>query len=241
MMHISEQDTSGLRELVEQGELCEEEVLEVLRSPFCTSDIAERVLDHRAWTGSHVVRERLAGFRGLSLGRALNLLPTLPWLSLLHLAQQPRTSPRIRRESERRLISRIQRLTLGEKVALARLAHRPLFRKLVTCGDPQVLTALLDNPRTVENDVLLILNDPGTPRDVARILAGHERWGSRYEVRREVVCSPVAPVPVALAALVRLRRNDQAEVAAHPGVRKEVREAASALVERSREGDRLPR
>lgn len=226
---------------MERDTLSEAEVLEVLRNPYCTSEIAGRILDNRAWTGSHVVRERLAGFRGLPLGRALNLLPTLPWLSLLHLAQQPRTPPRIRREAERRLLSKIPQLSLGEKVAVARLAHRPLFRRLVGTGDPEVLTALLDNPKTVENDVLLILNNPSTPREVARRLAGHRRWGSRYEVRREVVCSPVVPVPVALAALVRLRHGDQLEVAAHPGVRDEVREAASALVERRRGGARLRR
>jgi len=231
---VSELGSGALLERVSSGELDEGEVLEVLRNPHCTVEIAERVVMTPRWLSSHAVRERLVGFRGMPLGRALNLLPTLPWLSLLHLAQMPQAPPVIRRQAERRLLGRITTMTLGEKVAIARRAHRPLFRRLVTTGDESTLTALLDNPRLVETDVLVVINTGRPSAGLLTTVARHYRWGERYAVRRALAESPDAPLPVALAALVQLKVTDIARTARKIDLPDAVRSAAWALVEKRR-------
>jgi hypothetical protein len=231
---LSELGSRELLDRVANDELGEGEVLEVLRNPHCTIEIAERIVNTPGWLTSHVVRERLAAFRGMPLSRSLNLLQTLPWLSLLHLAQLPQTPPMIRRQAERRLLARITTMTLGEKVAVARRAHRPLFRRLIANGDESVLVALLDNPRLVETDVLVIINTGSPSAGFFTTVARHSRWGERYPVRQALAECPHAPLAVALAALVQLKVTDIARAARKPDLTEKVRAAAWALVEKRR-------
>lgn len=245
MSRIAGMATPELQALVESGGLDEAQALEVLRNPFCTLPVAERLMASRQLLGSHVVRERLAGFPGMPFAAALDLLATLPWLSLLHIAQAPRTPPLVRRHAERRLHGRLHRLSLGETTALARLAHRPLIRSLGEAREPQVLEALLDNPRMVENDLLVLLSRRTAPPEVVTAALRHRRWGRSYSVRLAVATHPSTPLPLAISALVQLRRSDVAELRARADLKPELREAAAALVERVREhapdGGTIPR
>ena len=235
---IAELTTRELEDLVRSRELDEHAVLEVLRNPYCTVDVALAVADERRWLRSTTVRERLAGFRGMPAGRSMDLLATLPWLSLLLIAQTPRTPPVVRRQAEKRLLNRLHQMTLGEKVALARRSHRPLFPSLIQSGDARILGAMLDNPRMVENDVLVMLSRRQTPPDLVQEVARHRKWGARYRVRRGIAESGSAPLPVAISALVHLRASDLQRVMQRPGVGAGVRDAARALLEKERRGER---
>ncbi len=231
-MRIGDLGPRELLELVEAGELDEVQVLEVLRNPHCSVEIARRVAANRSWLSSHLVRERLAAFRGMPVGTVMNLLPTLPWLSLLHVAQEPRTPPVVRRHAERHLLGRLQRMTLGEQIALARLAHRPLFRHILELPDPRVQEALLDNPRTVENDVLLAVARAEGGSPLFGVIVRHRRWGASYEVKRAIARSEAAPLPLALSSLVHLRGPDLESIARSAACPERVREAARALLAR---------
>ncbi len=231
-MRIADLGPDELLELVERGELDELQVLDVLRNPYCSVEVARVVATNRSWLTSHLVRERLAGFRGLPVGTALNLLPTLPWLSLLHVAQSPKVPPAVRRHTERQLLVRLQRMALGEKIALARMAHRPLFRQLLESPDAQVHEALLDNPKTVENDVVLIVARLEQGSKLFSVILRHRRWGACYAVKRAIARAPRAPLPLALSSLVHLRRPDLEDIVGTGSTAREVRAAAKALLER---------
>ncbi len=246
MTRIADMATPELLDLVRSGELDEGAVLEVLRNPYCTAEVAERVLENRQWLSSHVVRERLAGFPGMEFSRALNLLANLPWLSLLHLAQNPRTPPMVRRQAERRLLNRLPQMALGEVIALARLAHRPLLQTLIATDQPRVQLALLDNPRLVENDILLLLNRDRITAEVLVAVTRHRRWGRARAVRLRMAAHPALPLPLALSLLVELGLAELEGLAARPDVSEEVRTAARELVVRKRsalqeDGGTMPR
>lgn len=228
-------NSSELLKLVRASEstiLNELDVLAILRNPFCTVEIANLVADRRDLLHLHAVRERLAGFPGLPFSRAMSLITTLPWTSLLALAQSPRTPPLVRRQTERRIQQRLQQMTLGEMIALARRAHRPLLGNLIATGDEMILTALLDNPFLVENDVVVLVNTTSVPVGLFSALARHHRWARAYRVRQAVAASSDAPLPIALSALVGLRPGDVARIAGRIDVPAPIREAASALKEK---------
>lgn len=233
MERLLQLNAAELLRLVESGNLDDREILEVLRNPYCTIECAERIADASHWLGSHLVRERLAAFRGLALGRVLGLLITLPWTSLLQLAQAPHVAPAVRRQAERRIRDRVPAMTLGEKVALARRAHRPIFPVLVETRDPAVLTALLDNPRLVENDVLVMLHLRRPPPELFPAVARHYRWGPSRAVRRALAENPSTPLPVALSAIVGLGASTLQAMASRPDVPVPVRDAAKALATRA--------
>jgi hypothetical protein len=235
---ISELDSDGLMEFARQNQLDELEVLQVLRSPYCTAGIAEHIAADPRLLDAHAVRELLAGFPGFTFGRALDLLGTLPWTSLLSLSQAPRTPPVIRRQAERKLLGLSATMALGEKIALARRAHRALFKVLIADGNRQILSALLDNPRLVENDVLVMLNTAEPPQEFFRVLAGHRKWGSYLRIKRALVECPRTPLPVALSVLVQFSSLDLQRVVERPDLPEDVRDAARALLEREAQGRR---
>ena len=127
-------------------------------------------------------------------------------------------------------------MTLGEKVALSRRAHRPLLPQMIAQGEEEVLEALLDNPRLVENDLLVLLRSRDLPEAFVRSLARHHRWGTHYRVRRAIAESPAAPLPVALSALVSLRPGDLVRFARRRDLPDKVREAAQALQNKEERG-----
>jgi hypothetical protein len=233
---VADMNAEELQAWVRGSELSEQDVLDALRNPYCSVEVAEAIAERRELLAGHTVRELLSSFRGLAFARAMDLIATLPWTSLLALAQNPRTPPMVGRQAEKKLLAVLVRMSLGEKVALARRVHRPLLRPLIDAGDRQVLIALLDNQRLSENDVLLILNTAAAPPEFYAELARHHRWGQSYAVRAALVRCPHAPLPVALSALVQLRSSDLEAVATRPDVPEPVRSAASALKEREDKG-----
>lgn len=235
---ISALDTDGLLTLVRGRQLDELEVLQVLRSPFCTAQIAEEIASDRSLLDAHAVREKLAGFPGFTFGRALDLLGTLPWTSLLAVSQSPRTAPVVRRQAERKLLVLLTSMALGEKIALARRAHRAIFRPLIGTGDGQVLSALLNNPRLVENDILVMLNTSEPPPEFFGEVARHRKWGPYFRVRRALVECPHTPLPVALSVLVQLPLAELRRALARPDLPEGVRQAAESLLEREASGQR---
>jgi len=235
MVRIADMNAAQLLELAHGDGLDEGQVLEMLRNPYCTAEVAEVVVKRRELLGSHTVRERLAGFPGMSFARAMSLLPTLPWLSVLHIAQNPRTPPHVRRQAERKLLNKLPRLSLGETIALARLAHRPLLPALIATDLPSVQMAVLDNARLVENDVLLLVNRESLPLEVLLGVLRHGRWGRSYAVRKRAVCHARLPLPLALGLLVELGPAALVEISGMPGLREELREAAVDLARRKSE------
>jgi hypothetical protein len=227
--HIAHQSADELESLVRTTDLDDREILEVLRNPYCSARIAEMIAASRKNLGTQAVREKLAGFPGLNFTRAMNLVGSLTWTSLLNLAQAHRTPPVVRRQTEKKLVNRIPSMTLGEKVALARRAHRALFKALINGGDEMVLTALLDNPRLVENDLVVLINTKDPTPDFLGAVARHRKWGSFIGVRRAIVESPQSPLPLALSVLVQLPRSEQRKIAARTSNAEEVRKAAAAL------------
>ena len=168
----------------------------------------------------------------------MDLLSTLPWTSLLSLSQSPRTPPVVRRQAERKLLGQLTTMALGEKIALARRAHRAFFRAVIGTGDGQVLSALLNNPRLVENDILVILNTSEPPPKFFRELAGHHKWGAYIRVRRALVECEHTPLPVALSVLVQLSLTELRRVLERPGLPQRVRDAAQSLLDREASGER---
>lgn len=229
---LGEMNTEELLSFLDAEEISEKDTVRILRNPYCTAEVAAKLMEHHRRLSSHRIREMLCQVRGMPTPTLIDLLSTLPWLSLLHLAQETRTPPVIRRRAERRLIQRIPKLTLGERIALARRSHRELFFQLFESGNEAIVEALLDNSRMTESDLLSAMLRSALPSSFYRALIRHPKWACRRELRKALARNQATPLPLALSALAELGRHELEGIQNDSGVPEKVREAASNLIRR---------
>ncbi|RLE28129.1 MAG: hypothetical protein DRJ65_00555 [Acidobacteria bacterium] len=218
---------------VADGEgLDDRQAIEILGNPHCTVEVAERVAGHRRLLGSERIRRLVCTVRGMPTPRVADLVATLPWLGLLQLSQDPKTSPMVRKMTERRLLLKLPKLTLGEKIGLARRSHRALYAPLIATADDQVIVALLENPRLTEDDVVNLLNSSDPDPTVFSAVLRSPRWAPRRGIRVAMARNRSTPLPVALSAVAELAPGELKALAEDPGLPEGVRKGVLGLLKK---------
>lgn len=124
----------------------------------------------------------------------------------------------------------------GLRIAAARGRDRQVLDRLMHDRDLRVVTALLDNPRIVERDVVRIAAMRPTTADILQAIAAHPRWASRAQVRRALVFNPATPFPLARQLLPAMLRQDLDFLAGSPMLAEPLRHEARLLLSRARRG-----
>ena len=234
-------DAASLIALLEGGEQPGEgELAAVLRRPSCPGRLVELLANAKSARESRRLLPLLLRHPACPRHFAWDALPRLGWRDLLDVARDPRTAPPVRRQAERKLTERILNLTLGERVALARLAPRPIIGALLAQDDPVCVDALLSNPQFTEADAIRLLQLAKGPAATLALLH-HPSWGRRPEVLRAAVESGSLPIGIVLGLIASLPDAALRRLAAAPDSRGPVRDAARRLLDRRREDARRGR
>lgn len=234
-VEIERTDAEGLKSLVEERaeSLDLGTVRRILRHPFATADVFERLLAVPALRAVYDVRSRIARHRETPVTLALQLVPDLFWRDLLEISINLRLASRLRRTAEQYLVERLPRLATGERIALARRAGPRVLMRLRHDADLRVIAALLANPRMTEEIVLPLATKATTPPRVIQELASSDRWRDRYPVRQALSVNPQTPLAVQRTLIPTLRRGDLERVVHTPALSSVVhRWARSALENR---------
>lgn len=99
-------------------------------------------------------------------------------------------------------------LTLGERKALARRPTREMVERLVLDPHPDVIRALLQSPRVVEDDVVRLASKRPCRPAVLTEIARSTRWVHRARIRMAVVLNPDTPIEIAGAMVGLLMRQE---------------------------------
>jgi hypothetical protein len=122
-------------------------------------------------------------------------------------------------------------LTLGERRNLARRSDRQRFDALLRDPHPMVVTELLANPKTTEDDVVrLAALRPARATSIEAI--ARTRWLTRRRVRMTVLLNPGSPPRVALPLVGLCTRSELLELARGADVHTILRITANELAER---------
>lgn len=226
-------------------------VLQFLRNPRITSTLIDQIAQNRNWLREQRIRAALAIHPRTPAVIGLLLLSSLGWRDLATVTERPSVAPQIKRMAERRLTLCLEEMAQGERISLARKAGRGLIQPLCEDESPRVVTALLQNPRMLENDVLRVVSRRSAPGPVLRTVANNDRFGRRREVQKGIVRHPNTPSPVALRILQKLGEADLREVLRAPRLPKLIEVAACRRLEgvtsrsgrrqRLRKSRRIPR
>ncbi len=120
-------------------------------------------------------------------------------------------------------------LTLGHRKTLARGTDRDVLHRLLIDPEVPVVRNLLENPRLVERDVVLLAARRPTDPDIQRVIFASSRWIRRYAVKRALVLNPYTPADLALRLLGFFTASDLRLVQQSPNLPEIVREAARNL------------
>jgi hypothetical protein len=196
--------------------LTEEEVLAVLANAYASPQICQTIAQSQRVTAFYSVRLRLVEHRGTPQAHAVKLVHYLHWPDMVRLSVDVGVAPPVRRAIDTQLLLRIDKLTLGEKVASAMRCSAALIKALLFDPNPRVFSALLVNQRVREDDMLLIAGSDRASAEKLQILAGDRKWSSRYAVRKALVMNPRTPRSTAASQLRFLTNRDLHQIHRHP-------------------------
>ena len=217
--------------------LTEDEALAVLENPYCSARLLGTVAQNQRLTGFYSVRLRLIQHRQTPQAHATKLVHYLFWPDLIRLSVDVTVAPAVRRIIDTLLVNRVDKLTLGERVAAAKRCSHALIKVLLFDPDPKVFASLLINQRLREDDLLELLSSDRVSRDRIVMIADDRRWSYRYAIRKALVLHSRTPRAVAAAQLRFLSRRDLAAIHRNPATSVYLRRC----IERVRDGAEKPR
>lgn len=125
---------------------------------------------------------------------AVPLLRRLFTFDLLQVTLRPALANDIKRTAEEQILLRLESLSIGERISLARRSSGRVAAALLRDEDARVVAAALDNRRVVETGVVKALMKPGASELVFKLAAEHPKWSQRREVQIALLRSPKTPV-----------------------------------------------
>lgn len=124
------------------------------------------------------------------------------------------------------LWTRLNFMTVSEKVRLAYRGDRMIRMLLVRERNRLICSAVMRNPRMSEQEVEAIAGMRNVDDEVLRILASRRDWLSKYKILLTLCRNPKAPIGVVLPFINRLTLRDLKGLKDDKGVPQVVREAA---------------
>ena len=196
--------------------LSEEETLAILENLNVTPQIIGRIAQAPRLTGFHSVRVRLVGHRQTPQAHAVKLVHYIYWFDLLTLSTDVQVPAPVRRSIETVLLSRVAKLTLGERISSARSCSHALVRSFLYDPHPKVFESLLVNQRLREDDLLALTASGRATSEQLLMIAQDARWSFRYAIRRALVLNPKTPRAAAASHLRYLSRMDLKRIHSNP-------------------------
>lgn len=212
--------------------LLEEEALAVLDNPFITTKVCQLIAQNQRLTGFYSVRLKLVALRQTPQAHATKLVFYLYWPDLVRLSVDVTVPAAVRRAVDTQLLLRVEKLTLGERIASARRCSQALIKVLLFDPDPKVFAALLVNQLLREEDLVHFAGSPDAQPEQIRLLADDRKWAYRYAIRKALVMNPATPRSVAAAQLRYLRAADRRMIHGRPDTSVYLRRCIEGLEEK---------
>jgi len=114
---------------------------------------------------------------------SLALIRQLFTFDLMRVALTPVVPGDVKRAAEEVLINRMESISPGEKLTLARQASGRIAGELLDSDDQRIVRVALENSRLTDTLVIRALTRPGSSAELAYAVCRHSKWSLRREVR----------------------------------------------------------
>jgi hypothetical protein len=206
------------------SELTEDMALALLRRGDLSVEVIEALSKNPLLAKARKIRFAVVAHPKTPRHISLPMLRHLFTFELMNIALLPGVAGDVKKAAEDALIFRMETISLGEKISLARRASGAVAGALLREQDSQVIRAALNNSQLTESYVVRALVPGTAPAGLAEAVSHHEKWSLRREVQLALLRNPHTPLAKALAFAQALP----------PGVAREALEA-SELPESTKE------
>jgi hypothetical protein len=189
-------EIEALQLAAEDPALREDHALALLKHADLLGHVIEALSKNPGITDSRRVKLKIVMHPRTPRRLSLSLLRKLYTFDLMQAARTPGVPGDVQRAAEDMLIRKLESLTLGERISLARRSSGRVAAALLAAQPRRVLEIALGNPRLTEALVISALRRPGllpeAAAELATALTANEKWMHRREVRClvESVSSP---------------------------------------------------
>jgi hypothetical protein len=179
-IEIESSESSTTNDL--KAELTEDLVLSLLKKPILPSEILGLIAKISALMKSRKVKLALVTHPKTPRHLLLPLLRHLFTFDLMRVALMPNIPADIKVAAEESLINRLEKLSLGEKLSLARRASGRVAAALLSEPELQVIDAALQNARMTETAIIRQLTRRKTNQILVDAICNHPKWKLRPEI-----------------------------------------------------------
>jgi hypothetical protein len=102
----------------------------------------------------------------------------------------------------------IQKMSVYQKIKLARLGNREARGLLVRDRNKVVAVAAILSPKITDNEIVAVARSRNVSDEVLRIIASHRQWTRNYKVKLALASNPKTPQPVAMGFVALLHESD---------------------------------
>lgn len=124
---------------------------------------------------------------------SLPVIRHLYTFELMQLALSPAVLADIKKAAEETLVSRLEKITLGERITLARRASGRVAAALLLDSEPRVVEAAVTNPFLTEVLIVKALMSEKAPATLVELVCRDGKWSLRREVRIALLRHPLTP------------------------------------------------
>jgi hypothetical protein len=215
-------DPEVLRALLTNPQFGEREVLLLLNQRNLPTAIIQELAGERTKLGHYAVRLALAKHPKTPTHIALEQLKFLYLFDLVSVCLQTGVRIEVKRASEEFVLAQVPKLAIGQRITLARRGPARIAVSLLKGENMQMISAVLENPYLTEAALLPVLNRSDCPLKVVEAIAGHPKWGGRYDIRLALLRQTSLPLGRALAILPGLKPQDAQALVQDPKLNPQV-------------------
>ena len=194
---IYSSSNDALESTISDPSLTEDLALSVLKHSDLPATILEQ-LSKKAVATRRKVRFALVAHPKTPRHVSVNLLRQLFTFDLMRLVLTPLVAADLKVAAERALLDRLEKLTSGERLALARRLSGAIASALLLDSDPRICKAALDNNRLTEGLLTKAITTPKASAAFIHSVCDHAKWSLRRDVRAALLRTEKLPLSRAL-------------------------------------------
>lgn len=134
------------------------------------------------------------------------------------------------------LFTKIQTLSIGEKIHLALMGGRDIRSLLSRDSNKEIVLTVLKNPKITDTEVELFARSRNAPDDVLRNISKSREWMKNYAIVTALVNNPKTPPGISSQLVYTLKAKDLVSLEYNKNVPEGIRALAKKMLQAKRKG-----